>query len=262
MKNLKLNTSYKHHVLAGLIISLWLVAFLVLIAPFDAGELPLHIRAQILPFYGVISLVSYIMVIPAQNYFYKKLSYWNIVSELLFITVFNLFCFIGTYAYYKSSVINGEYGFAKFTLEVYLPIFFVLLIIIIFARWFFNYKVSDPNSDRIILTGENKLDILKMNPSDLISISSADNYIEVNYLKGGKLQKKLLRKTLKNISEEMPFLLKVHRSHLINPSHFKEWKDSSTLILTEIEVPISKSYKQALLGENHSPLKSNGSSQT
>ena len=262
MRKLPLNTSYKYHLIIGLIISLWLVAFLILIAPFDVGDLPMHIRVQILPFYGVISLASYIVMIPFQNFIFKRRETWNIILEVVFITIFNLLSFAGSYAYYKSSIINGDYSFSKFTFEVYLPIFLILLPIIIFVRWFLNNRIPNRTIEKLILTGENKLDILQLNPSDLICISSADNYVEVSYLKDGKLQKKLLRSTLKNISEQQSNLLKVHRSHLINPSHFKEWKNSSTLILTEIEVPISKSYKQAFLEKNHSPLKTDDLSQT
>lgn len=262
MKKLPLNTSFKYHVIIGLFISIWLVAFLVLIAPFDVADLPFSIRLQILPLYGFISFVSYLIVLPLQNWIFTKLGKWNILLEALFIALFNLISFIGSYIYYKSSIINGDYSFNKFTFEVYLPIFVILLTVIVFARWFLNNKVSNKKIEKLILTGENKLDILKLNPSDLVCISSADNYVEVSYLKDGKLQKKLLRSTLKNISEQQTNLLKVHRSHLINPSHFKEWKNSNTLILTEIEVPISKSYKQAFLEQNHSPLKTDDLSQT
>lgn len=262
MKNLQLNTSYKYHFIIGLIIGLWLTVFLILIAPFDVKDLSFSIRLKILPFYGVISFVSYILIIPVQNLVFKKLEKWNILSEILFITALNFISFLGSYAYYKSSIINGNYSFSKFTFEVYLPIFIILLTIIVFARWFLNNRIPNSRGEKLILTGENKLDILQINPSDLICISSADNYVEVNYLKKGKLHKKLLRSTLKNISNQESSLLKVHRSHLINPSHFKEWKNSNTLILTETEVPVSKNYKQALLDLNHSPLKADRLSQS
>ena len=127
--------------------------------------------------------------------------------------------------------------------EVYLPIFFVLLTIILFSRWFLNKKVPNKTQNNSILKRDSKLDILKILPKDLICISSADNYVEVSYLTQGELHKKLLSNTLKGI----PDLLKVHRSHLINPTHFKEGKSSSTIVLTEMEVPVSENYRAALL---------------
>ncbi len=262
MQNLRLSTSYKKHFLVACIISVWLVVFLVLIAPFDIAELPFLIRLEILPFYGVISCSAYLLLIPIQNWIFSKLSKWTIVLEILFIGVFNTMAWIGSYFYYKSDIINGEYTFTKFTTEVYYPIFFVLLSILIFARWFLNRKSPKKPIEKIVLTGDNKLDILQINLVDLICISSADNYIEVYYLKDKNLQKKLLRNTLKNIHTNLPNLLKVHRSHLINPIHFKEWKDSKTLSLTQIEVPISKKYKETILTITDSSLKSNHSPQT
>lgn len=113
-----------------------------------------------------------------------------------------------------------------------------------------------------MLTGENKLDVLQLKSSDLICISSADNYVEVTYLLNNELRKKLLRTTLKTIHAQEPELVKVHRSHVINPVHFKEWKDSSSIILTQMELPVSKNYKQNILALEHSPLKGDVLSQT
>lgn len=261
MTPLKLSTSYKHHLLVGLAISIWLAAFLVLIAPFDAAELPIAIRAEILPPYGIISFFSYIILIPLQNWVFKKLDRWNALLESLLLLLFNILALAGSHLYYQSGIINGDYSFMKFTFEVYYPIFFIMLPILLFARWYLNKKIAKQDSGKMILTGENKLDVLHIKEDDLICISSADNYVEVTYQTKSGINRKLLRTTLKNIHAQKPELVKVHRSHVINPVHFKEWKDSTTIMLTEIELPVSKSYKQNLLSLDHSPLKGDGLSQ-
>ncbi|MEM1336183.1 MAG: LytTR family transcriptional regulator DNA-binding domain-containing protein [Bacteroidota bacterium] len=46
---------------------------------------------------------------------------------------------------------------------------------------------------------------------------------------------------------DFDFLIQVHRSHLINPTHFKSWKDANSIVLTQMELPISKNYKSQLL---------------
>jgi len=262
MSPLKLSTSYKHHLLVAIIIGVWLVLFLVLIAPFDTADLPMPIRVRILPPYGLISIAAYFALIPAQNWVFRKTGKWNTLFEAVFLLTFNVMVWIGSYGYYKTDIINGEYSFSKFTLEVYYPIFFIILPILIFVRWYLNKKAPDPASDKIVLSGENKLDVLQIKQSDLICISSADNYVEVTYLTKEGINKKLLRTTLKNAHAQKPELVKVHRSHVINPEHFKEWKDSNTILLTEIELPVSKSYKQNLLSLDHSPLKPDSLSQT
>ena len=260
MSQLPLNTSYKHHLIVGVIVGLWLISFLILIAPFDIAELPFSIRLEILPVYGIITIICYLLLIPFQNWVFEKKKTWYLFLEILLIIIFNILTLIGSFIYYKTDYVNGNYEFSKFSLEVYMPIFLIQLPILIFSRWYLNKKISSEKSDKILLTGENKMDILKMSFSDLICISSADNYVEISYLVNNILRVKLLRTTLKNIHLQQPELIKTHRSHIINPLHFKEWKNSNTIILTQKEIPVSKNYKKSILALNHSSQKTNNSS--
>ncbi len=190
------------------------------------------------------------LLILAQNAIFKRLGIWTLAFEVLFIIVFNLIQIIASYAYYRTELVNGDYNFETFLLYVYIPISLILLSIVIFMRWFLNKKAPNNSKNTITIKGDNKLDILKILYDDLICVSSADNYVEVHYLIKGTLHKKLLRNTLKGIQNDIPELLKVHRSHLINPSHFKEWNGSNRIKLTEMEVPVSKNYKAAILELN------------
>jgi len=97
MRTLKLNTSFKLHLIIAIMISVWLIIFLVLIAPFDAGDLSFMIRLQILPPYGLISLISYLAIIPLQDFVFKKSKKWTIFSEGLIIAVYNLLVWLGSY---------------------------------------------------------------------------------------------------------------------------------------------------------------------
>ena len=262
MQKLPLNTSFKYHTGIALIISLWLVLFLILIAPFDIAELTFSARLEILPIYGVISFLVYMILIPIQNWIFKHFKKWTLISEALFISTFNAIQIVVTFSYYKSNIVNGDYDFQKFSLEIYVPIFFILLPIIIFLRWFLNKKIPNKTKETLILKGDNKLDVLQILPEELVCVSSADNYVEVSYLKDGELHKKLLRNTLKSIQNDVDSLLKVHRSHLINPLHFKEWNGVNAIVLTQMEVPVSKNYRTSILEMNQSSLKTNTSSQS
>ena len=242
---LPLNTSFRHHFIVAFIISLWLVVFLIVIAPYDAADLGFKQRFQILPVYGLFSFVTYIILIPLQNWIFNLYSKWTILHEVLFFIVFTGILLIQCFIYYKSDIVNGEYNFETFTLYVYIPITVIVLSIFIFSRWFINKK--KPKQEAIVLKGDNKLDMLKILPKELICISSADNYVEVCYLANGELNKKLLRNTLKVMQQDIPHLLQVHRSYLINPIHFVEWKGSNSIVLTKMEVPVSKKYKTSLL---------------
>ncbi|WP_264553165.1 LytTR family transcriptional regulator DNA-binding domain-containing protein [Flavobacterium sp. N2038] len=81
----------------------------------------------------------------------------------------------------------------------------------------------------------------------MVCISNAQNYVEIFYLENDKLHSKLIRASLKKIHDDFGFLVQIHRSHLINQMHFKSWRNSNTIILTQIELPVSKNYKETLL---------------
>jgi len=99
----------------------------------------------------------------------------------------------------------------------------------------------------IIIKEENKLDILKIRKQDLICVSNGQNYVEIFFIDESQLKTKLIRSTLKKVQHDFDFLVQVHRSHLINPAHFKAWKNQDTISLTQIELPVSKNYKERLL---------------
>ena len=81
----------------------------------------------------------------------------------------------------------------------------------------------------------------------MVCISNAQNYVEIFYTENGKLHSKIIRSSLKKVQKDFDFLLQVHRSHLINPLHFKSWKNQNTVALTQIDLPVSKNYKESLL---------------
>ena len=122
----------------------------------------------------------------------------------------------------------------------------VLIPILILAR-IYVVKLIPPKETILTIKGDNKLDILKVYPSDLICVSSSQNYADIFFVDGDILSSKLIRSSLKKIHQEVPFLIQVHRSHFINPSHFKSWKNQNTIYLTQMEVAVSKNYKAVIL---------------
>ncbi|WP_423976573.1 LytTR family transcriptional regulator DNA-binding domain-containing protein [Kaistella sp.] len=81
----------------------------------------------------------------------------------------------------------------------------------------------------------------------MICVSNSQNYVEIFFLVESQIKTKLIRSTLKKIQKDFDFLIQIHRSHLINPTHFKAWKNQETIFLTQIELPVSKNYKEQLL---------------
>ena len=151
-----------------------------------------------------------------------------------------------TYIFNKSPIINGVYTFFEFFSIVILKTTLILTPILILTR---KHAVKFIPIKEAVLTikGDNKLDILKVHKSDLVCITNAQNYVEIFFIQNGQFSSKLIRSSLKKIQEDLYFLIQVHRSHLINPVHFKSWKNQNTITLTQIEIPVSKSYRDKAL---------------
>ena len=242
----ELNPSIKHNLIIGLLIALWLFIFAFIIKPFDDGTI--NLRAWFLISFGfsIMAFLCYGILAVLQKMVFEKTSKWNPGLETGFFVVFYVIYLIGIYAYYKSPILNGGYSFAEFFSIIFIKVALILTPVIILARRYL-IKLIPVKDDVLLFKGENKLDILKIKKADLVCISNAQNYVEIFYLENGKLHSKLIRSSLKKILEDFTFLIQIHRSHLINPIHFKSWRNSNTVILTQMELPVSKNYKESLL---------------
>ncbi len=250
-----LNLKYKPQLLVGLGIGVWLYLFLVLIGPFDSGELSLRIRTILMIGYGLVFFGSYALLIPFQNWLYGRWGKWTLRNELALVSFFCIYSLPLIYLYYKTDLVNGDYSFFDFSLLIYCPTITILIPVIVAGRYFVAYlmRKNDENNlseATVTLVGDNKLDILKLSISDLVALEAANNYVAVHYLIDGQLQKKLLRNSLRKMQASVPEMVQVHRSYLVNPRHFIEWKDGSTLGLTQKTVPVSQKYKASLLDMN------------
>lgn len=241
--------SYKLQLLVGLGVGTWLVLFLVFIAPFDVADLSFLIRIRITIFYGLIFFICYPIAIVFQNFLYKRYAEWSLKLEILLY--FFLFALVlpPTIIYYYSDIVNGDYPIDRFILEQYIPILIVITPVMFLLRRVVSKneqlrQLTKMNDGIITFSGENRKDVLKVEASAIVLVQSSDNYVEVNYLENAILRKKLLRTTLKRVENQFDFLVRVHRSCLVNAIHFVEWADKDTAVFNEIRVPISKQYKK------------------
>lgn len=242
----KLNPSIKHHLLIGISISIWLFIFAFFIKPFDDGTISFKMWLLISVGFSFIAFLCYGLLAIIQKSIYQKVSKWNVGFEIGSLVFFQLLFLVNTYIYYKSPVLNGGYDFFQFFRLIILKSALISTPIIVLAR-IYSVKLIPAKDENIIIKGENKLDILKIRKQDLICVSNAQNYVEIFFIDESQLKTKLIRSTLKKVQHDFDFLVQVHRSHLINPAHFKAWKNQDTISLTQIELPVSKNYKERLL---------------
>jgi hypothetical protein len=242
----KLNPSIKHHLLIGIFLSIWLFIFAFFIRPFDDGTISFKVWIIISISFSFIAFLCYGVLAFLQKKMYHHLSKWNLGFEIISLILFQLLFCVFTFCFYKSPVLHGGYDFLTFLKMIILKSALISTPIIVLAR-IYSVTLIPAKDDNIIMRGENKLDILKIRKDDLICVSNSQNYVEIFFIDGGELKTKLIRSTLKKIQNDFDFLVQVHRSHLINPSHFKAWKNQDTISLTQIELPVSKNYREHLL---------------
>ncbi|NER17679.1 LytTR family DNA-binding domain-containing protein [Spongiivirga citrea] len=246
MKHIQLNTSYKDQSMVGLGLGIWLTVFLIFISPFDVSDLTFEAKLILLPPYGVLVFGAYMLCVFFQNKLYWRLGFWNIKLELLFFVLLYLTTLLFCFPYYKSNLVNGTYTLWEYVIGIYVPILALISVFVIVGRMYINRLQSKKDSDKILLKGDNKSDILKVEPEKIVCISSTQNYVEVYYLLNDSLKKTLLRGTLKSITSELDELKQVHRSHFVNPSHFVKWIDGNTIQVNDLKIAVSKKYKEEL----------------
>lgn len=233
------------HLWISILLGFWVYLFLVFVAPFDIGPLSFHWRAKIMIIYGVLCSVSYLVTqfIVAKSYKSKD----NVIlQETVFISVFSFINFFPTYFYYKSDLVLGEYSFSEFLIQIYLASLVVIVPLIWLGKWAVS-KIDIKKKDKIAYVGDNKMDVLHLSFDNLQFVQTAQNYVEFHYQEGGLTKKKLIRSTLKQVHLEIPALVQVHRSYLVNFDHFSSWESKNCILLHDHEIPVSAKYKEAIL---------------
>ncbi|MEM6344591.1 MAG: LytTR family DNA-binding domain-containing protein [Bacteroidota bacterium] len=241
----KLNASFKYHSRIAALLGAWSFLFAFFVRPFQHGTMDLAKWISVSLGYSLLAFLSYLLLAWLQKWLYEKRGDWNIVLEVFAYGLFYSVFALSSFAYYRSPIIQGFYSFEEYLIKIVLNVILVLTPLLFIARRYVQ-GLLPPAAEAIILTGENKRDRLMLKSSELVCISNAQNYVEIYYLEQAQLKKKLIRTSLKQLQAEHDFLLQIHRSHLINPVHFKSWKDANTILLTQMELPVSKTYKKQL----------------
>ena len=246
------DSSIKHHIIIALGLALWIFIFLYFTEPLDVNEFGDTEKLIYMPLYGLLGAFCYLLFLPIQNYLYKKNEqHWFVKTELLFFLIFIIVSIVAARLFYLYVIVPGEpypYTLWYHLTSVIFPALLTILPIVIFGRFAFGkYKNKKIQDQKIEIKGEGNYEGLRILLNDLICIQSSDNYIEVFYISGNDVKKTLIRNKLSKIADDFPELLRTHRSYIINPYHFKQWKTEKGKLFAELSssifVPISNTYK-------------------
>ncbi len=243
--------SKSHHFIIAGSLALWIFLFLYFTEPLDVQEFNASEKLIYLPWYGLLGAFCYILLIPIQHYFYiKAKKKWKIIHEITFVFLFVIISFIITRTFYLYVVmidIPNPYTFFYYLRAIFLPAVLIILPIVIFGRYAFGkYRNKQLEAKKIEITGTGNYENLRLLLDDLICVQSSDNYIEVLYFSDNTLKKSLIRTKISVIAKSFPDLIRTHRSYIINPFHFRQWKIEkgkfSIELSHEVCIPISKTY--------------------
>ncbi len=272
MNNYKKNIiiSLKEELGRLFILSFTVFLFILFFQPFPLEMLDYNNRLLFVTGFGAITFIlSCIIFILLPGSFPKwfKVSEWE--SEPPFLLRFFFIIFTTTaFAFYIRFV-----GMVPMTLYITFKILLVCLlplIILIILNKIKSFErlintLRDQNKycisqlreyeknggdEKIEIISENKSDRLNLKLNLIVAIKSADNYIEIFYLRNNLIEKKLLRNTLKNIELQLvkqKHFIRCHRTSIVNIMHIKELTKSYSgysvkMNNLEDKIPVARQY--------------------
>jgi len=235
-------------------LGLWIVVFLYFSKPFGINELSNKKLFLLLPFYGVLQSVSYCLPLFYQNKSLIKNNNWTVTNELIFLGLTVAFGAILNFVFYKYVVVSDTiyaFNFLEYLQLFYLPALTIVLPFIIISRFLIGkFSEKNSNENKITIKGKGQYDFINLKAEALVFIQSSDNYIEINFVENKVIHKKLIRGTISEVENTFPELLKTHRSYLINPIHFKQFKTENKKLFLDlglgIIVPVSRSLQPVI----------------
>ena len=251
-----MNTAYpfdpkfKNHLLLALGLAVWIFCFLNFTEPLDIDDFSTSEKWMYLPFYGLVGAGTYLLILPVQRLLYNKKNKWGILNEFSFFIVMAIIGFVLARMVYLYIVVPDEeypYDLPYFITDIYIPALSAILPIVIIGRWALGkYKEKKLEDQKIEIKGEGIYEGIRLQQNDVICIKADDNYVEVSYLDNHEAKKQLIRNKLLVVEKEHPWLLRTHRSYLVNPYHFIQWQNSGGKlqmeVTTQLEIPVSKTY--------------------
>lgn len=246
--------------------------FLFTFEPFGLYNLSGLFKLKIISLYVIAGFtITAIHLFWLQNLIIKKFTLGNTILWIGWITFLTSISssFINDLAFNK-----GHFSFLSFI--VFIGIVFTINIIpvsiIILGHYIYllkkrikvtsqiNRAISDKSvtgnsSEKITIAASNHRENITLNLNDLLYITSADNYIDVYYLKGSILKHNLLRNTLNNIEEQISknnqSIKRCHKSYIVNTTVVKSVSGNASGYKIELKgvdflIPISRKYKDEI----------------
>lgn len=267
--NLKINTR------SIISVSLGIFLFLLFFQPFNIQNPDFNNRLIILATFGAITLVLLSiarLLIPSVFSQAFSEERWTIKKEIIINLLFVILNSVA-FSFFARYVGKTPITFLVVIIIVIISITAASIIVVTNRIYVLKLQVEElrnnttekeekkvPSSKPIEFDSENKNEYLRLFAEQLVLIKSASNYVEIYYKEADKLQKKLIRNTLKSTEQLLskhPEIIRCHRSYMVNKKHVRILKQGSDGLIIELfdypnEVHVSRQYavqvKEALKG--------------
>jgi DNA-binding LytR/AlgR family response regulator len=270
----------KVKIFTSLGIGLFVFVFLSIFRPLGLNNLPFGHALSFLLGYGIITtlcLTINFLLVP--KFFYNSFSEekWTVGKEIVFIlwiifmigiansiySVVNLSLFTVASLSYKTLLFFQFAALAVAALVVTILVLLknlrltkknIQLALEISDNLNHKQRLSGKKDEMITIESENKIDNFTTNVINIIAISAAENYIEINYEENDVLKKKLIRSSLKiardNLKSYTAFY-RCHRKWIVNLDHIRNVTGNSQgykLIMKheELIIPVSRNLNKEL----------------
>jgi len=248
-----------------IVVFVFSVIFLNIFQPFNIARLYSDsgfIQFLRLSSYGFVIAVVFLFtqfplrrIFKIQQFTIKSFLFW-LVIEIALINLVYIFLYGNPIGNFKNDLVFS----LKYTLlSIWLPYSFAILIV-----YYKNQRTeiellksnaNKPTEKRLLVfrdeNGKIKFSVLA---KDLLLLESTDNYVSVFYVLDNKVQRKLLRNTLKNLEEMLKenSVIRCHRSFMVNITNVefmqKEYKKFNLKIKhLEKVIPVSEKYSTPFL---------------
>jgi DNA-binding LytR/AlgR family response regulator len=257
-----------------------LITFLVLVIlrPFDFDTFQtIQLIAWSLSFAVLVGATIFLSGFVVKRYFRKTIEEnWTVKNEILLILFVLAVLTLMIYLFF--SALNPQTDplelFGVVVVRTLAISFFPVLIMVLYdqnhhqklkrrqaeilTRELVKRKDSEPQRatlpEKIILVAENKKAALQIDPVELFFVRSEGNYVEVYYHQNQKVQKELIRNSLKAIEEQLSFsdFFRCHNRFLINLRRVLKVEGNARnleLVLERVDekIPVSRSKSEKLL---------------
>ena len=237
------------------------VSFILMVfQPFGTSQFKHPNKQIILMGYGlaVFITMSIFYTLSTQVIHKNKEGRWTILYESIDLFFALTLSILATYVYYIE-IFNGSYHLRRMSFFLLNAATVALLptlgsVVYLYMTWkdvqrstIEQATEEAPKDMLVLLSGSSKSDKLEATNEEIIMAQAQSNYVMLFLLKDGKIQRHILRSTLKQIKDQLEEnqFLQVHRSFIVNRSKIMNLvgnKSKPQLQLSDFDkkIPVSR----------------------